>query len=331
MKYPIFIVGSGRCGTTLLYHMILSSGGFAVYRAETHVFTLLPPYFGDLRKDSNRKKLIKYWVNSVLFQRSGLNPSQWSKQAWNLCFTYADLLVFFMESIAKQQKVKRWAECTPAHLLFMKKIKLGIPKAKFIHIIRDGRGVALSLNKLKWVKGIKMLGLDTLNSSALHWEWIVKKGRQIGNEIGSDYTEVFFEELITNPKIVLSKLGEFIEHDLNYNHIMDNAIGSVKKPNTAFKGADFSPKDRWRMLPLKQVLILEELIGGTLREFGYQLTRNQKISTSSIKINYLKLAVQMYSDGKFLLKYYTPLGHYFAESPQQFDKKMLQIFRDAGE
>ena len=105
VKYPIFIVGSGRCGTTLLYHMILSSGGFAVYRAETHVFTLLPPYFGDLRKDSNRKKLMKYWVNSVLFQRSGLNPSQWSKQAWNLCFTYADLLVFLLESIAKQPKV----------------------------------------------------------------------------------------------------------------------------------------------------------------------------------------------------------------------------------
>ena len=35
---PVFVVGSPRSGTTLLYHMLLSAGRFAIYRAETHVF-----------------------------------------------------------------------------------------------------------------------------------------------------------------------------------------------------------------------------------------------------------------------------------------------------
>src|SRR6516165_2903756 len=44
-KAPVFVLGSVRSGTTLLYHMLLSSGGFAVYRTESHAINLLEPRF----------------------------------------------------------------------------------------------------------------------------------------------------------------------------------------------------------------------------------------------------------------------------------------------
>ena len=329
MRPPVFIVGSSRSGTTLLYHMILSSGGFAVYRAETNVFSLLPPYFGDLRKEKNRKKLINFWTNSVLFKRSGLQQSQWSKQFSDRCITYSDLLVFFMESIAKQQKVDRWAECTPTHLLHMKKIKQGIPDAKFIHIIRDGRDVAISLDKLGWIKAFTTLGLDTLCSAALIWEWGITKGRQIGSEIGNDYTEIFFEELIKTPEIVLSRLGKFIDHELDYNRIKAKGIGSVNQPNTAFKKDKFSPIERWRSLPLMQLTNLEKLIGITLAGFGYKLTNSKIVNSPSFKTSNIKLLLKSYLHMKYWLKYFTPIGHYFGETPEQFDSKMFQIFRNS--
>src|SRR5690349_13992350 len=45
---PVFVLGCGRSGTTLLYHMLLSAGDFAVYRTESNAINLLEPRFGDL-------------------------------------------------------------------------------------------------------------------------------------------------------------------------------------------------------------------------------------------------------------------------------------------
>src|SRR5713226_65909 len=70
-KAPVFVLGCPRSGTTVLYHMLLSAGGFAVYRAESNVFNLLVPRFGDLRSEKNRRRLLDYWLRSKLFHVSG--------------------------------------------------------------------------------------------------------------------------------------------------------------------------------------------------------------------------------------------------------------------
>src|SRR5215470_12127424 len=71
-KAPVFVLGSPRSGTTLLYHMLLSAGNFAIYRAESQVFNLLEPRFGDLRLPGNRRRLLSAWKNSNLFTKTGL-------------------------------------------------------------------------------------------------------------------------------------------------------------------------------------------------------------------------------------------------------------------
>ena len=40
MKRPVFVVGCPRSGTTLLYSMLVASGGFAFYRKETYFYDL---------------------------------------------------------------------------------------------------------------------------------------------------------------------------------------------------------------------------------------------------------------------------------------------------
>ncbi len=61
---PVFVVGSPRSGTTLLYHMLLSAGGFARYRAETHVFNTLAPRFGHLRRERDVAEALRTWLAS---------------------------------------------------------------------------------------------------------------------------------------------------------------------------------------------------------------------------------------------------------------------------
>src|SRR5947209_8824022 len=65
---PVFVVGCPRSGTTLLYNMLLSAGGFAVYLAESNVFNMLGPRFGNLAVRPNSEKLADAWLDSNLFR-----------------------------------------------------------------------------------------------------------------------------------------------------------------------------------------------------------------------------------------------------------------------
>lgn len=329
MITPVFIIGSARSGTTLLYHLLLSSGGFAVYRAETHIFSILPPYFGNLSKGKNKVNLIDFWINSAVFERAGLDVEAWRNKYYGDISTYADLLVCFMGAVAESQGVDRWAECTPAHLLHMNEIKKGIPGAKFIHIIRDGRDVSISLNKLSWVDSIPVpfSHLTALNSAALTWKWTVSIGREIGKLLGDDYLEVRFEELLAYPEKVLLDIGQFITHEIDYSYILDHAIGSVATPNTAFKGDSFLPKERWRLLPEHELKEIEEFIAPTLTNLGYNLHCKDKIKPS-LRRSIIKSQVELYLNTKHWLKYCTKFGRWFGETPMEFDENMRKIFND---
>src|SRR5215831_1922085 len=115
-KAPVFVLGSVRSGTTLLYHMLLSAGGFAVYRTESNAINLLEPRFGDLSKLENRKKLMKAWLDSKLFRASGLDATRIEEKVLADVTNGGNFLRTVMEEVARSQGVERWAECTPNHL-----------------------------------------------------------------------------------------------------------------------------------------------------------------------------------------------------------------------
>src|SRR5439155_14573478 len=147
-KAPVFVLGCGRSGTTLLYHMLLSAGNFAVYRTESNVINLLEPRFGDLSVPRNQRRLLDAWYNSRLYTLSGLDKSELEARVKAECQNGGDFLRIIMEEMARKQGVERWADTTPEHLLHLERIKETIPNALIVHIIRDGRDVALSTDQL---------------------------------------------------------------------------------------------------------------------------------------------------------------------------------------
>ena len=149
---PVFVLGCVRSGTTLLYHMLLSAGGVAVYRAESNAINLLEPRFGDLSIRRNKEKLMEAWLNSKLFRVSGLHAESIRAKVIAECKNGGDFLRIVMGEVARSQNVGRWADCTPEHLLYLPRIKETIPNALIVHIIRDGRDVALSTAKLGYVQ-----------------------------------------------------------------------------------------------------------------------------------------------------------------------------------
>jgi hypothetical protein len=215
-----------------------------------------------------------------------------------------------MKQICKAQDVDRWAECTPEHLLYMKQIKREIPEAKIIHIIRDGRDVALSEVRRGWVKSFPWDTRNQLEVSGLYWKWIVGKGRRQGRVIAPDYMEVRFEELVENPQSVLSRVGAFIGQTLDYELLMKNAVGSLREPNTSFEQSEkaFSPIGRWQsILDPHALRELESTIHPMLSQLGYPLTANYHADNYSLKR--LRTIYPLYFTSRLWLKSHTPLGH----------------------
>lgn len=295
----------------MLYHMLLSAGGFAYYRAETHVFNVIVPGFGDLRSARSRERLMDRWLESHFFKVSGLDPDVIREKVVDQCRSGADFLRTVMGSIAEQQGAPRWSDCTPTHLLYMSEIKRAIPEALFVHIIRDGRDVALSLNKLGWVATAPWDLSRALAVAALRWEWEVESGRREAASIGRDYLEVHFEDLVERPRATLGEVGRFIDHELDYDEILRVGIGSVAAPNTSFKDESqdggFTPVGRWRRrLSVEDLAFLESLVGGTLRDLGYETVARDALHMGA-RARMMRAGYRSYFSLKQWMKERTPL------------------------
>jgi hypothetical protein len=297
----------------MLYHSLLSSGGFAVYEIHSHVFNILARKFGSLRVLKHRQTLMDAWLQGWLFRYTGLDSDLIRKRILDECRSAGDFLRIVMEEMCRKQNVDRWAENTPDHGFYLREVKRAFPNAQILHVIRDGRDVALSLDRIGWIRPLPWHRNRSRIAAALYWDWIVRKVRQFGRELGRDYMEVAFEDLVLRPEETLRKIGAFIQHDLDYGSIQRTPIGVVRKPNTVFQnnpGSSSSrPIGRWeKSLTAAEISELELLIGPLLCELGYGLAtakRTAGLSSRSMRILYHSLF-----ETKLWLKARTPLGRF---------------------
>ncbi len=309
---PVFIVGSARSGNTLLYHTLLSSGSFANYRGEPAVFDLFAPKFGSLASRRNRERLLATWLQSKMYKVSGLEQNSIRDKLLNECQSRGDFLRIFMGEIARSQGVNRWAVWGPDNLLCMNSIKTEIPDALFLHVIRDGRDVAVSMYREGWITPFPWDRNQGLLAAALHWKWKVERGIQSGRDLGMDYLEVRFEDLVANPQDTLAQISGFIAQDLDASQIRQRSVGTLAAPNSTFqeevRADNFQPVERWRhTLSAAELKILESSIGSLLQRLGYTLT-NGEIAHRSLRQSLAQILYPQYFDVKEWLKLHTILG-----------------------
>jgi hypothetical protein len=281
MKPPVFIVGCPRSGTSYLYHLFLSAGGFAEFHTQMNVFDVLEPIYGDLGSSSNKQRMMKDWLESKAFRVSGLQADDIENRVMAECHGAADFLRIVMDEVARTQGVDRWVDSTPTNVPHMLRIKRDFPQAKFIHIIRDPRDLALSLDKKGWSRPLPWDKRNSLLAAGVYWEWIVRKGRKYGTQLGSDYMETRYEDLVRTPAPELARIGKFIDCDLDYGRIKARSVGSIKNPLTSFKEdlnqGTFSPVGRWKdKFPAAQLAKFEALVGSYMQELGYTLSTVSK-------------------------------------------------------
>lgn len=195
-----FIVGVPRSGTTLLRLM-----------CDAHPDLSLPPEMGfmpavaRLRLESPaRAAFLKAVTEMPSWQDANIDAAEFEQALSTLQpFNVSEGVRTFYRIYAGRFGKSRWGDKTPAYCLHMRDIERILPEAHFIHIIRDGRDVALSLRGLWFSPG------DEIEDLANHWRSWIHTARRLGKRC-RHYLEIRYEDLISNASSVLPKLCDFI-------------------------------------------------------------------------------------------------------------------------
>lgn len=313
---PVFVVGCHRSGTALLYDSLLSAGGFPVYHASPYLHTTLLPLCGSLSVPRRREKLLQLWLKSKAFRRTGFGTNDLRSQILQHCHTGGDFLQITMAELARRAGTPRWALHDCDNIMCMPAIKREISDALFVHIIRDGRDAALSMRKQHVVNPRLWPRKRALFAWALLWQWTVRKGRRFGQSFPADYIEVRYEDLVRDPANSMAVLGEFLDHDLDFDRIRHNPIGRLSAPNTVWeeesRDQTFSPIGRWKSkLSQPEIAALEALIGGCLEEFAYPLmTKHDDCARLDPILNFMRVFYPRYFETKLFLQTRTVAGRF---------------------
>lgn len=267
--------------------MLLSAGGFARYRAETHVFNTLAPRFGGMTRPSDMAAALDVWLQSDCHTLTGLAADDVREAVRREGLGAGALLRAVMGRMSERQNVPRWAETTPAHVLHMREIAEQVPGALFIHVIRDGRDVAASLEKQGWIRPFAADRHRPVIAAAAFWDWIVRHGRAEGRRVAAAYLEVRYEALVDSPASVLAQVSQFIEQRLDADEITRAGIGSVGRPNTSFPEAKGGFRSRWKsQLAAGDGRDIDAMLAPLLRVLGYPTDAEPSVSMALRRFAY---------------------------------------------
>jgi len=335
MKRPVFVVGCPRSGTTLLYSLLVAAGGFAFYRKETFFFDVVRR-FPTWSTAEARERFIQSFLQGYLGKVPGLDVEPLVRDAAAESRTPQEFLPRLMTAITRTQGMGRWLEGTPAHVLYMDDIVRVVPDALFVHVVRDGRDVAISTDKQGWVRTLPWDASRRLGVSALFWEWMVQRGRAYGQAHPHRYLELRFEDLMADPRATLGRVGTFIDHDLDWDRIQQNPVHAMFKPNTSFREErgqpDFNPVGRWKdKCTAEELQLCEALSGALLTELGYPLAFASIPAATRARARSMRLAYLAHFTAKQFLKTRTPLGRVmtkttaWAEQPRPNERPVRPI------
>jgi hypothetical protein len=197
-----FVVGVWRSGTTLLRMMLDAHPELAV-PPETH---FAPSVIKACRKGSSAAEVTELLASHRRWGDFGLEASELRERLGDVDRVSARrALRTFYVLYAEHQGKPRWGDKTPAYVNHIRLIAGALPEARFVHLIRDGRDVALSIRGL-W------FGPDTVEGAAEMWAKRISAGREQAEE-SSRYMELRYEDLVVDPERELRRICRFVELD----------------------------------------------------------------------------------------------------------------------
>jgi hypothetical protein len=277
-----FVVGCPRSGTTLLRRMLDAHPRLAMMPRETHFIPRIYERRAGLTIEGEVTPAV---VDELLadrhFARLGID-----REALEQLLTreeptpYASLVSRIFDMQGRARGTELVGDKTPGYVRQLPTLHALWPEARFVHLIRDGRDVCLSL--LEWRSGPRLAGRfsswaeDPVSTAALWWEWHVRLGREDGLSLGPErYRELRYESLVSNPERECSAVCNFL--GVRYDDAMVRFQHGRERgePGRSAKGASRPVTSRlrdWRtQMPASDIEAFEAAAGELLDDLSYGL------------------------------------------------------------
>lgn len=293
---PFFVLGSQRSGTTMLRLMLNAHSALAVPHETgfiTNFYHRLPEY-GDLSAYDNRRRLLEDIANTPLVRRGRHLPSI-ERVLARPAGDYPGLISAIMQDYAESQGKCSWGDKTPYYTGEMEVLYQLFPRAKFIHLVRDGRDVAISQKTISWLP-------NSLPRIARDWKWKVTLCHKLGSILpGGQFLEVKYENLVLDTEKTLATICRFIGIEfqngmLNYHVTASHEVPDISQQwhKNSIREPDPAKVSAWRRkMGKSDRIIFEQIAGDTLDIFGYERERLNTTLMSQLKNLYYHTVVRV--------------------------------------
>lgn len=276
---PFFMVGTGRCGSTLFQAMLMSHPGVRM-PPETQYFEHLDPGplgFGDMVADGD----VERYLSMALSDRARffLDAVDGTADA------YADAVRDGLRSAREQflwvsdrltgGQTGAWlGEKTPQHWKSVDRIGSLFPEARFIHLVRDPRDVVAGLLEMDWWPN------KSCRRTANHWRKAIDVALSCVERDATRHMVVRYEDLIDRPETVLRAVGRFVGCGFD-PAMLDHrasAAGAFRDGEGSYKGRTLGAIDRSRIgryrskLSGSEIRLIEATVGvERMERLGYSI------------------------------------------------------------
>jgi hypothetical protein len=273
-QQPVFIVGCGRSGTTLMRLMLSAAGDLMIppecdflwravrrFGADASLTATQVAEFVSVLEHISSFPGLELTAGDLL---EGLQASGASRLADCVSHVYA--------TYAARQGRSRWGDKNPFYVLYLNEIRELYPQVRVIHMVRDGRDVAVSY------RSTKMRPYNTF-VTAHRWVRCVQTGQAWGARHPDQYLEIRYESLIEDPEGQLRRVAPFVGEpysDAMLSYYLDNQdLRRIPVHDRAHHGNLAKPimtknREKWRtQMSDADRHIFEWVAEDTLEAFGY--------------------------------------------------------------
>ncbi|OGI78922.1 hypothetical protein A3F19_01755 [Candidatus Nomurabacteria bacterium RIFCSPHIGHO2_12_FULL_37_29] len=271
-KQLVFIVGSGRSGTTLLRNILEKHPKINV-SPELKFFDVILAnrqklIFFDHKTKSERlvQRICEKYKQSEdpLWKKFNLEESKLLKNL-DLSGSYRDIFLKIWGYFSTNPGAPIWIEKTPSNVFFLDNIIRYFSQAKIINMVRDGREVVASAKKRNWAENTLELAIWWKESVNAFYKWKTKRK--------SEYLEIKYENLVTNLEGELGKVFNFLNLSIPDKSFL-NSLKEIESFSSFFESSKrgvYQSSHFRDFFSDKEQRIIESVISRELSMLGYKL------------------------------------------------------------